>query len=98
MRFSVKNVVLLLCACSTVMLSQVAKAENALSSIQINPAGNSYQIVLNSDVEVPVKKVVESSNKVYFELQDIEPTASVNTIYNNVPNVDNVIVQPMSKN
>lgn len=98
MRFSVKNVVLLFCACSTIMLTQVAKAENALSSIQINPSGNSYQIILHSDVEVPVKKVVESSNKIYFELQDIEPTTSVNTIYNNVPNVDNVVVQPISKN
>ena len=98
MRFECKKTVVLSCICVMLLMGQKAFAENILSSIQINPSGNSYQIVINSNSAVPVKKVVENSDKVYFELQNIEPLKSVSTIYNNVSNIDNVIVQPLSKN
>ena len=80
------------------LMGQAAWAQNTLSSIQINPNGSSYQIVLNTDEIVPVKKVIESSDKIYFELQGVTPLKTLSTIYNNVPNIDNVIVQPSSKN
>lgn len=75
-----------------------AIAENILSAIQINPDNASYQIILKSDNPAPIKKVIEAPDKMYLELQNIQALSSISTIYNNVPNVDNVIVQPVSKN
>ena len=80
------------------LLCQVPSlAQNMLSEIQINPDGNSYQILLKTEKPVPIKKVVESDSKIYIELQSVEPTASVSTVYNNVPNIKNVVVEPSSK-
>lgn len=73
-------------------------AHNALSAIQINPDGSSYKIVLKSDAATEYKKNIESPNRMSLELKNISMPTSVNTIYNNVPDVDNVIIQPLSKN
>lgn len=73
-------------------------AQNLLSGIQINPDGNSYQVVLKTNKATPIKKVIESAEKIYLEIQNVELLSSVNTVYNEVPNVKNVIVEPTSKN
>jgi len=75
-----------------------AFADNILSAIQINPDGGSYKIVLKSDQAVPIKKIVEASDKLSVELQNIQALPAISTIYNNVPNVENVVVKPMTKN
>ena len=82
----------------TLAMQAPSMAQNVLSEIKISPDGNSYQVLLKTEKPVPIKKVIETNNKIYIELQNVEPLASVSTIYNNVPNINNVVVEPMSKN
>ena len=87
-----KRVVLLFgIVCS--MLSVYAD-ENILQTIEIEPVKDTYNIVLVSDKAVDVKKTVQADNKINIDLKDIRASKTLNTIYNNVSNVDTVMVEP----
>ncbi len=75
------------------MLSVMAD-ENVLQSIEIVPVKDTYNIVLVSDKAVDVKKSVQAPNKITLDLKDIRASKTLNTIYNNVSNVDTVMVEP----
>ncbi|MBE7703204.1 MAG: hypothetical protein E7Z89_04045 [Cyanobacteria bacterium SIG28] len=68
--------------------------ENVLQTIEIEPAKDSYNIVLVSDKAVDVKKTVQASNKITLTMKDIRASKTLNTVYNNVSNVDSVMVEP----
>lgn len=68
--------------------------ENVLQSIEIEPVKDTYNIVLTSDKAVDVKKSVEASNKITLSMKDIRASKTLNTVYNNVSNVDTVMVEP----
>ena len=68
--------------------------ENVLQSIEIEPVKDTYNIVLVSDKAVDVKKTVQGSNKITLTMKDIRASKTLNTIYNNVSNVDTVMVEP----
>lgn len=68
--------------------------ENVLQSIEIEPVKDTYNIVLVSDKAVDVKKSVQASNKITLTMKDIRASKTLNTIYNNVSNVDSVMVEP----
>ena len=68
--------------------------ENVLQTIQIEPVKDTYNIVLTADNSVDVRKNVEASNKISLTLKDIRASKTLNTIYDNVPDVDSVIVEP----
>ena len=68
--------------------------ENVLQSIEIEPIKDTYNIVLLSDKAVDVKKTVQDSNKIILSMKDIRVSKTLNTIYNNVSNVDSVMVEP----
>ena len=68
--------------------------ENVLQSIEIEPVKDTYNIVLVSDKAVDVKKTVKASNKITLTMKDIRASKTLNTIYNNVSNVDTVMVEP----
>ena len=68
--------------------------ENVLQTIEIEPVKDTYNIVLVSDKAVDVKKTVQGSNKITLTLKDIRASKTLNTIYNNVSNVDTVMVEP----
>ena len=68
--------------------------ENVLQSIEIEPVKDTYNIVLVSDKAVDVKKSIQSSNKIVLSMKDIRASKTLNTIYNNVSNVDSVMVEP----
>ncbi|MCM1004042.1 MAG: hypothetical protein NC408_06855 [Candidatus Gastranaerophilales bacterium] len=85
--------VLLLLTMVVSMLSAMAE-ENVLQSIEIAPVKDTYNIVLVSDKAVDVKKVVQAPNKITLNMKDIRASKSLNTIYNNVENVDTVMVEP----
>lgn len=70
-------------------------ADNVLQSVQIEPLGDTYNLVLVSDSSVPVKKTIQSSNRVMLSLKGVRMSKTLNTIYKNVSNVDNVIVEPV---
>lgn len=77
------------------MFSSVAvfASENVLQSIEIEPVKDTYNIVLISDKAVDVKKTVQANNKITLTMKDIRASKTLNTVYNNVSNVDTVMVE-----
>ncbi|MBE7710591.1 MAG: hypothetical protein E7Z92_00475 [Cyanobacteria bacterium SIG31] len=72
----------------------VFATDNVLQTIEIEPVKDTYNIVLVSDKAVDVKKTVQGSNKITLTMKDIRASKTLNTIYNNVSNVDTVMVEP----
>ena len=68
--------------------------ENVLQTIEIVPVKDTYNIVLVSDRAVDVKKSVKAPNQITLDLKDIRASKTLNTVYNNVSNVDTVMVEP----
>ena len=68
--------------------------DNVLQSIEIVPVKDTYNIVLVSDKAVDVKKVVNAPNQITLNMKDIRASKTLNTVYNNVSNVDTVMVEP----
>ena len=79
-------------------LSAAGVYANTLSEVQINAADSGYAIVLKTDSEARMKKVISSPDKMYIELKDVQASDELNTVYNNVANIENVTIQPVSKN
>lgn len=69
-------------------------ADNVLQSIEIVPVKDTYNMVLVADKSVDVKKTVKAPNQVVLEMKDIRASKTLNTVYNNVSNVDTVMVEP----
>lgn len=70
---------------------------STLSEVQINATDTGYAVVLKTDSAAQMKKVVSSPNKMYIELKGVQAAEDLNTVYNNVANIDNVTIQPVSK-
>ena len=68
--------------------------ENVLQSIEIIPVKDTYNIVLSADKAVDVKKSVQAPNKITLEMKGIRASKTLNTVYNNVSNVDSIMVEP----
>lgn len=75
------------------MLSAFAE-DNVLQTIEIVPVKDTYNIVLVADRAVDVKKTVKASNQITLNMKDIRASKTLNTVYNNVSNVDTVMVEP----
>ena len=75
-------------------ITSVMAEDNVLQSIEIEPVKDTYNIVLISDKAVDVKKSIESTNKITLSMKDIRASKTLNTVYNNVSNVDSVMVEP----
>lgn len=71
----------------------VCAEENVLQTIEIVPVKDTYNIVLTADKSVDVKKVVQAPNKITLNMKGIRASKTLNTIYNNVSNVDTVMVE-----
>jgi len=71
----------------------VCAEENVLQSIEIVPVKDTYNIVLTADKSVDVKKTVQAENKIILNMKGIRASKTLNTIYNNVSNVDTVMVE-----
>jgi len=68
-----------------------------LSEIKISSKDNySYKVILKTDKDVAVEKYVTSDNKIVIDLANTKSAEFVNTIYNNTPEIDNVIVQAVA--
>ena len=67
--------------------------ENVLQTIEIVPVKDTYNIVLVADKSVDVKKTVKAPNQIVLDLKDIRASKTINTVYNNVSNVDTVMVE-----
>lgn len=70
-----------------------------LSEIKISSKDNySYKIILKADKDVPVEKNITSDNQIVIDLKNTRTAESVNTIYNNASEIDNVFVQSIVGN
>ncbi len=74
----------------------VCAEENVLQSIEIVPVKDTYNIVLTADKAVDVKKNVQAPNKITLDMKGIRASKTLNTVYNNVSNVDTVMVENTS--
>src|SRR5574344_1599163 len=70
-------------------------ADNVLQSVQIEPLNDSYNIVLVAVNAVSVKKTIQSPNRIILSLKGIRASKTLNTVYRNVSNIDNVVVEPV---
>lgn len=80
-----------------VLMGMSAAFANTLSEVQINAEGSGYGIVLKTDETAQMKKTVSSDDKLTIQLKDVEVSPDLNTVYNNVANLDNVTVAPAGK-
>lgn len=80
-----------------VLMGMSAAFANTLSEVQINAQDSGYGIVLKTDETPQMKKTVSSDNKLTIQLKDVEVSPDLNTVYNNVANLDNVTVAPAGK-
>ena len=70
----------------------VCAEDNVLQTIEIVPVKDTFNIVLVSDKAVDVKKTVQAANKITLDMKNIRASKTLNTVYNNVSNVDTVMV------
>ena len=69
----------------------VCAEENVLQTIEI--VKDTYNILLVADKSVDVKKTVQAPNKITLNMKGIRASKTLNTVYNNVSNVDTVMVE-----
>ena len=72
----------------------VCAEDNVLQTIELVPVKDTYNIVLTADKVVDVKKSVLAPNKITLDMKGIRASKTLNTVYNNVSNVDTVMVEP----
>lgn len=98
MRSIVKFTTKLSIAGLAVLLGMSAGFANTLSEIQIDALDTGYGIVLKTDETAQIKKTVSAdNNKLTLQLKDVEVSPDLNTVYNNVTNLENVTVTPAGK-
>ncbi len=92
-----KGFALLLFSVFLIPPAALASSEAVLKAIKVDRIdGRNYRITVKTDRDVPVKKYVTAANKVVLDMKNIKPARFVNTMYNNAPEIDHVIVQPVS--
>lgn len=79
---------------SIFMAMSVMASDNVLQSVQVEPMGDSFNIVLVADNSVSVKKTIQAPNRILLSLKGIRASKTLSTVYKNVSNVDNIIVEP----
>lgn len=82
----------------SVLVSASCVFANTLSEIQINSEDSGYGIVLKTDDVAQIKKTISADNRMTIELKDVEISSDLNTVYNDVSDIDNVTVSPLAKN
>lgn len=88
----IKKMVLLLCVFMLSALS--AYANNSLLGINVEQTANdTYNIVLKADSSTKITKHVESKDNLTLFLNSIIPSDSIDIVYDNASDLDNVIVQ-----
>lgn len=97
MRSIVKLSTKLSLAALTVVLGMSSVMANTLSEVQVNAQDTGYGIVLKTDETAQMKKIISSDDKMTIELKDVEASPELNTVYNNVANIENVTIAPSSK-
>lgn len=89
----ISKFILLLCLCLFSSISANAK-ESALLGIDIIQSDNgTYNVQLKADNSINVKKAIENNGNLTLIVNSAIPSESMEIIYDNAPNLQNVIVQ-----
>ncbi len=95
-----KRLITTLMILSMTVLTANASTEksNTLNAIQIDSLKSTYNITLNTDTDVDVKRTIQSSDNMILTLKNIKPAKSLNTVYKNAAEVDSVMVEEVGSN
>ncbi len=72
--------------------------ENVLNSVELSQKDGAYELKLKTDAPIAFKKKIESDNSVYFDLKNISSPEKIETVYNDVADIDGVVIQQIDKN
>ncbi len=72
-------------------------AENVIESVEISQHSTGYNLKIRTTEMAQIKKRVENKNSAYFELKNVVPADDIDTIYNDVSDLDGVIIQQIDK-
>lgn len=72
-------------------------AENVIESVEISQHNTGYNLKIRTTEATQIKKRVENKNSAYFELKNVVPADDIDTIYNDVSDLDGVIIQQIDK-
>jgi len=75
--------------------SSVFAQENMLKGIEVSQEGGTYVLTLKTTGKAPYKKSIDSNDSVYFDLKNMLSTQNVETFYNDVDDIDGVVVQQL---
>lgn len=79
-----------------ISLSAISHAsENVLNSIELAQEDGGYVLKLSTNKSVPYKKSIESKDSTYFDLKNITAVQNIETFYNNVDDIDGIVVQQL---
>ncbi len=88
---------LLVVAVISLTTSTVFAVENVIESVEISQHNTGYNLKIRTTEATQVKKRVENKNSAYFELKNVVPADDIDTIYNDVSDLDGVIIQQIDK-
>ncbi len=71
---------------------------NSLSGIDVKQSGNNYDVMLKLDKFSGIKKINTEQNNLTIMLDNTVPSDSVEIIYDNAKDLDNITVQKKNKN
>lgn len=77
--------------------TSVFAAENVIESVEISQHSTGYNLKIRTTEAVQIKKRVENKNSAYFELKNVVPADDIDTIYNDVSDLDGVVIQQIDK-
>ncbi len=88
----------LLVACAiSLTTTAVFATENVIESVEISQHNTGYNLKIRTTEATQIKKRVENKNSAYFELKNVVPADDIDTIYNDVSDLDGVIIQQIDK-
>lgn len=96
--FKIKKVIIMI---ALAFIAMPAFAENIISSVVISKSKdglNTYELNIDSTQQVQYKSHIDSDGNVYFDLKNSSLAPNMGTIYDDVSEIDNVVVKQLPKN
>ncbi len=87
----------LLVVCAISLTTTAVFAENVIESVEISQHSTGYNLKIRTTEATQIKKRVENKNSAYFELRNVVPADDIDTIYNDVSDLDSVVIQQIDK-
>ena len=98
--FDIKKIFLVIAAFMLLCLSSAAQ-ESLITSVSISKPKElygAYQLTVKTDKPVEYKEKIESSDSIYFDIKNAITIDNLDTIYDNVSDIDALIVQQLENN